>query len=729
LDGKSQRLRKLHWSFIALSNLVIGKLLKVELLVQLAAFFAILLNIPFLRQAIVFIYLTFLPGFLILRFLKPDEFTTIEIILFSSGLSIAFSMFLCLFLNEVYPAIGVLRPLSAFPLLLSTCAIITVLYLVTNRQNDYSLRSTAANLKFHASVPLLVSIPFIAILGAVLAATLGNNSVLLVLVVLISSVVLSIFSKKLIPQAFYPLAILSISASLLLQGSLISQYIIGYDVHLEYFFARLTFTNAIWNSAISNSYNGMLSVTLLPTVFANFLNVDLNWIYKVVFPLIFSLVPLTLYQAYRKLTDSRTAFLGAFLFMSTEMFYSTMLGLPRQMIGELFLALLILLIVADNISLAKRKILFLIFGAGLIVSHYALSYIFMFYIIFTFCLFSVMKKNHFKERALISGTLVILYSAMTLFWYIFVSPTILDTLVRTFDFIYKQIFEFSQAGPGVAGLLPTYLSPLHEISRYLFYILELLIIIGIAKLLIKYKDSKFNPEYLMMSLASISVLLACIFVPSFAGSLQVSRWIQISLLFLAPFSVLGCKAVLKLFARIILRLPTSPKRFAAMVRRGWLPLMSILLVSSFLFQVGFVYEITNDVPTSISLGIGRKDKWAPYMISSYTPEQDVFSATWLGVRIANDSGGVYGDSSIYHVLTSYALISITDLFLLSNSTEIEHQGEYVYLSSYNVIRGSLDGTYGLSNTTQIKPILDNMDKIYSNGASEVYYSAKLKESP
>lgn len=709
-----------------MSKLAISRLFGAGLVVQLLVFSAILLNIPLLRQVIVFVYLTFLPGFLILRFFKPAEFTIVETVLFSSGLSIVFLMFLGLFVNEVYPALGILQPLSPFPLLLSGCAIIMALYFVGRRcQNNYSLISAVRSLKFHPSFLLLISLPFIAVLGAVLGATFGNNFVLLILVVLISLVVLCIFSRKLIPKTYYSFAILSISSSLLLQASLVSPYIIGFDVNLEYFFANLSLSNSIWNIGIQNAYNGMLSVTVLPAIYSNFLNVDLTGIYKIVFPLIFSLVPLALFQAYRKFMGSRTAFLAVFLFMSIEEFYSTMLSLPRQMIGELFLALLILLIVAKNITLAKRKLLFVIFGAGLIVSTYSLAYIFLFFLLFTFCFFPLVRKKCFKERPFISWKLVVSYLAMLGLWDFLVYPEISRNLLNVLRIIYLETFVDSTTGPGIAGLSPSYLSPIHNISSYLFYVLLSLIIIGIVKALVRFKDTKYDSEYLTMSLACISTLVACLIVPVFAGSLQVSRWIQISFLFLSPFSILGGKAVLDLVSRASLHLFVSAKRIAAIIQRSWLPLMSVLLVCFFLFQVGFVYEITNDVPTSTSLGIGRKDRWQSYMISSFILEQDFFSARWLGSKIVHSSAKVYGDQSIYHVLLSYGSIPSSNLFLLSNSTENVSQEGYIYLSDYNVVRGLLDGANALSNTTQIKPTLDNMDKIYSSGTDEIYYSARL----
>ena len=54
-------------------------------------------EIPVLGQIVGFIVLTFIPGFLILRIIKPHKLGVTESLLYSVGLSIAFVMFLGLF--------------------------------------------------------------------------------------------------------------------------------------------------------------------------------------------------------------------------------------------------------------------------------------------------------------------------------------------------------------------------------------------------------------------------------------------------------------------------------------------------------------------------------------------------------------------------------------------------------------------------------------------------------
>ena len=82
----------------------IKKFLTVVLAIQLAMWGVIGLDyiglqIPILRQLIGFIYLTFVPGIIILRILKLHKLGNIETLLYTVGLSIATLMFTGLLMN------------------------------------------------------------------------------------------------------------------------------------------------------------------------------------------------------------------------------------------------------------------------------------------------------------------------------------------------------------------------------------------------------------------------------------------------------------------------------------------------------------------------------------------------------------------------------------------------------------------------------------------------------
>ncbi len=96
-----------------------------------------------------------------------------------------------------------------------------------------------------------------------------------------------------------------IAITLLFQYSLISNYVQGADIKVEYYVSTLTQSSGFWNSTASftnlvyGRFYNMLSITVLPTIYSNILNMDITWVFKIVYPLIFALVPLALYLLWR----------------------------------------------------------------------------------------------------------------------------------------------------------------------------------------------------------------------------------------------------------------------------------------------------------------------------------------------------------------------------------------------------------------------------------------------
>lgn len=96
---------------------------------------AILFDIPVVRQFSGFIFLTFIPGFLLLSILKLNKLGLAEKIVLSVGLSVAFSMLFGLALNTSLPAAGYTKPLSTASLLISFSIATIVLAIVAYMRN------------------------------------------------------------------------------------------------------------------------------------------------------------------------------------------------------------------------------------------------------------------------------------------------------------------------------------------------------------------------------------------------------------------------------------------------------------------------------------------------------------------------------------------------------------------------------------------------------------------
>ena len=145
--------------------------------------------------------------------------------------------------------------------------------------------------------------------------------------------------------------------------------------------------NAYWNpNAYPSSVNSMLSTVMLPTIYSILLKIDGMWVYKIIYPFIFSMVPIGIYQTLKKQIAKKDAFISAFFFMSFFSFFIVLSWLPRQQIAELYIILIVFLMLCKEMEPMKRSTLIIICFASLIVSHYGTTYIFLFCILGVFAL-------------------------------------------------------------------------------------------------------------------------------------------------------------------------------------------------------------------------------------------------------------------------------------------------------------------------------------------------------
>jgi uncharacterized membrane protein len=147
---------------------------------------------------------------------------------------------------------------------------------------------------------------------------------------------------------------------------------------------------------------------------------------------------------------------------------------------------------------------------------------------------------------------------------------------------------------------------------------------------------------------------------------------------------------------------------------------TILLVLFFAFQVGFVYKVTGDVPTSISLSMDHADKWTVFLNQLYITPQEVAASKWLGFHRDNQTV-VYGDSGSKY-LTSYGLISPNNVGFLDPSIQNSTGGpSYYFFGTFNLMENKVVGWSGIWNLSDFSFVQDSADKIYSNGGSDIFW--------
>jgi len=187
-----------------------------------------------LRQIVGFVFVTFIPGILILRILKIHNINRVESLVYSVGLSVAFVMFSGAFINLVLPFIGISRPISLMPVT-AALAVLTVILMAAAYVRDRGFivpKETAPGKKVHLpSELLLIVLLLLTILGVALIDAYQNNILLVISMLVIAGVVgLAAFGRLIEPRV-YPLAIFVIGLSLLYQTALMSPYLIGSDTY------------------------------------------------------------------------------------------------------------------------------------------------------------------------------------------------------------------------------------------------------------------------------------------------------------------------------------------------------------------------------------------------------------------------------------------------------------------------------------------------------------------
>jgi uncharacterized membrane protein len=663
----------------------------------------------------------FIPGIAVLKPLKLKNLDIAEKALFSLGLSIAFLMLMGLFINEI-GKLAFTNPLSLNLLLLSINTSILLVSLIAARHKD-STPLDLLQIKRSEKIFVLLLIISLFVLGSygTLIVIVSGNSFLLLLLIIVNAIAIStVFLTEKVSSKLYSSILLIISISMLFfaTGTLIIKYVGGTgDGPIEFYAFKLTEIKGFWDSTTTSppyAWNlfptySMLSVTVLPMVFSNITGANGSLMFRLIYPLVIAFLPLGAYKIYQTQTETKAALLAAFFFFTVS--FGKGWGSYKQQIAQLFYILLFLLIFKKDIPHSKKCALFIILSAGLVVSHYALTYIFIFNIILAFLVLALMERaktvNFSIYQAKIPLTLILIFLTIAFSWYIFINSAatfnLLNEEVNTITSNLGQFFNIESRGTALQGLgfieAPTIF---HNISSALFITTELLLVIGFLKLLTsKNKNSKFSIEYKVLATLNMTIITINILLPRLADTLLMSRFYQTTLIILAPLAVLGGETVIKSLPRL------NIQRFSVPI------LAVIVFIPLFLFQTGFVYEVAKVQNYSLALSMYRWDTLTLY--SYIVNSQEVTSAQWLSKHSNTTSIFIYSDDiSRSSVLTGYGMIERGRVYNLSNSTK-PTPSEFIYLANVNLINEGY-----IFNATEISPILESQNLVYSNGECEIY---------
>jgi len=724
---------------------------KVVLLIVLIAAMdlAVLLDIPVLRQVLGFVFLTFIPGILLVRLLRLDKLKITERFVLSIGLSLFFSLFFGLLLNSVYFALGYAAPLSTDSLIISYNAIIIILIIIDYKTNEEDLSFSILNFRIDTREKTLLLLPtifpFLSISGMHIMNVTNDNKILLLLLVLIPVYVIIIANlNKKKPERLYPVILFLVGISVILIFSLRSNHIFGMDVHEEYYLFQLTSLNQQWQIYLNNNLDSCLSISLLPTIYQSFMRINSEYLFKILFSLMFSISPLIIYIISQKYVDKLHAFLASFFFVSLDGFNITPLW-ARINMAILFFALVIMIMNHSEIDYVHKKVLFIIFSMCIIVSHYSTSFIYIFLsiiiIIETRIIYSalilkqyaeILIRNHRKyglvdrDKALkfsyhakaysrlVSIESVVLIFILVFFWNSQVTGVAFSRGTKFVILALESLSNFFilEARGDIVSAAFGQSERLHSlISTKLIFISSwatiILIFVGILDTSIGFikrvsafseyeepdlPNEKVGLEYFIFSLACCIMLAVSLILPFVTIGYSMQRQYTMSMVLLSPFLVLGAMTISRI----------------AKLNSYWI--VTVVLVIFFLGNNGALYELFGEQGGSITLNSNglQYDIW-------YINDGDNRAAKWLA-KERDPHQKIYGDFVTDRWLMSQAGIRgcvDTESLFIQN----EKDNGYVYMRSYNIIYNKLiNSTY---HGCHIDNQLFSRYKIYNNGYSQV----------
>ncbi len=691
----------------------------------------------FIRQITGFLLLTFVPGILLLRILRIHDLGAVRTTVYAVGLSLATLMFSGFFLNLACPLFGSFRPISLWPLVTTISILLGILCILAwLRDWDFAI-PVSINLHEVLSPPVLVLslLPFGAIAGTYLMNYYDIKILQMFLLPVLALAPVIIICTRSLPEKYYPYAIFSIAITLLYHTALISTHVWGWDIQYEYHLTNNIVQNSIWDTTVTYSNcDTMLSLTMLAPIYSILLGIGLEWVFKIVYPLLFALVPLGLYNVYHNQTPHKIAFLACFFFVSIHIFYIEMLSLARQEIAELFLVLILLSMIDRSLSGSQKSFLLLTFTASVIVSHYGVSYIFMLMLLLALVtaglgyyfriqnwinwfsnqvqkrisLFAElpMQRLNFKPSARFLQ-FVIWYWVFLLVWSLYTAgSSTFKSIIRIAHLVINNISSdllSPAAAQGLGKIVAEAATPLHEIWKYLHLLTILFIISGFfVTIMIRQKGVKFNNLYLLLACGALGICIGGVGLPYFASALNTSRLYQICLILLAPFCVIGGIAL------------TSRLRDLSNPRTRSLQIIAIFLGIFLLFNCGWVYEACLDDPTSFALNSSLD-----YPVFS---EQEILSSLWL-VDV-KDSRPITADLHRSLLLTGFVGRSASSNMQAVVSDDID---SYIYMGRLNVINNHVavsddNDVMASIQFIEISSLYEDKNAIYTNGGSEILLS-------
>lgn len=326
---------------------------------------------------VVLLALTFtVPGVLLLRTFRVPAAAVSGYPLYIPAASLAVLFAAGLGMDLIGPHVGIAHPLRGVTLALTTVGVSLVLWLMGLGAPAAARVPWRRCLDSPAAlVPLLL--PLISAAGAQLlshgeGALIARIGQLLVAVALLIAFLLA---RRLHP-GHTALLLFAIALAAEWAFSLRSQEVVGFDITTEIGIAQHVHAAGIWHTQHpGDAYGAMLSVTILPSALASLTGTSPLIAFKVVYPILTALLPVSVFLLGVRFLRPRFAVAAAGLLAVQTYFFQQLPQLARQEIALLIFAVLVVALLDDRLTMRPRLRLVAAMSAALVLSHYSSTYL------------------------------------------------------------------------------------------------------------------------------------------------------------------------------------------------------------------------------------------------------------------------------------------------------------------------------------------------------------------
>ena len=349
------------------------------------------IELPYLRPVVAVALLSVGPGLLLLVLAGVREQTALSLLLYAVGLSLMTAIAIGVGISLLYPAVGVARPIAEIPLLATFTGLILLLAAAATLARDGTdVVATLPSTVPANAVLVFLTLPFLAIIAISVLDRFGTNVGAIVFLALLSLVPLVALTRY-VDSQLYPLAVWVSALSVLYFKSLWSG-----SYPIEMWMHQMVLEQGRWVPVIGGDITalpdirgmgqeGVLVDAVLYPVYSLVADVEMMTQLEVVNPLFVSLIPLGMYETYRRYVADGDALLATFIFVFTYRFYAQHYpNAPRDVMATLFLVLIALLVADTRLTRRTSRALALVFAVGIAVSHYGAAYLFVGALCFAF---------------------------------------------------------------------------------------------------------------------------------------------------------------------------------------------------------------------------------------------------------------------------------------------------------------------------------------------------------